>query len=51
MRKDHYKWNLIEIKHPLKKLKKEHLVELILETFILVLIENGRKSHRQNSMN
>ena len=35
MKKVHHKWNLIQMKHPLKLLKnKVHLVERILETFI-----------------
>ena len=33
------------------KIIKEHLVELILETFIHVLIENCAITHGKNSMN
>ena len=32
----------------LKSLKKVHLEELILETFILVLMVNGVENHRKN---
>ena len=33
MKKGHYKLNLIQIKHLLKQLNKEHFVESILETY------------------
>ena len=36
-------WISVQIKHLLKQLKKEHLEELILEIFILVLMINGIK--------
>ena len=41
----------IQIKHPLKELKKEHLVEFILDTFTQVLMENGTELHGKSSMN
>ena len=37
-------------KTPIKSIKKVHLEELILETFILVLMVNGLKSHGKNLM-
>ena len=49
--KVYYKCNLIQIKHLLKELKKESLVELILEAFTQVLIENGTEIHGKNLMN
>ena len=36
---------MVQIKHLLKWLKKVHLVEHILETFILVLMKSGTKIH------
>ena len=41
-------WVLVQIKHPFNSLKNVHLEELILETFILVLIVNGTESRRKN---
>ena len=41
----------IQIKHPLKELKKEHLVEFILDTFTQVLMESGTELHGKSSMN
>ena len=38
-----YKWNLVQIKHPLTWLKKVHLKEQVLDTFILVLMESSKK--------
>ena len=40
--------NFSQKKHQLKYEKKVHLVVLILETFILVLMENGTKIHGKN---
>ena len=40
-----YKWILVQIKRRLKRLKKAHLEEHILETFILVLMESSVESH------
>ena len=41
----------IQIKHPLKELKKDHLVEFILDTFTQVLMESGTELHGKSSMN
>ena len=40
-----YKWILVQTKRLLKWLKKAHLDELILETFILVLMESSTEYH------
>ena len=45
-----YKSISIQIKHLLKQVKKAHLEEPILETFILVLMVNGRKGRGKNLM-
>ena len=37
-------------KTPVEIIKKVHLEELILETFILVLMVNGTKNHGKNLM-
>ena len=43
-------WILVQIKHLFKYLMNVHLEELILETFILVLMVNGIESHGNNLM-
>ena len=37
-------------KRPVEVIKKVHLEELILETFILILVVNGMESNGKNSM-
>ena len=41
----------MRIKHLLKQLKKAYLDKHILETFILVPMENGTESHGKNLIN
>ena len=45
-----YKWILVQIKRLLKQLKKARLEVLILERFILVLMESGTENHGNNSI-
>ena len=45
-----YKWILVQIRRLLKWLEKVHLEVLIIETFILVLLEIGTKNHGKNSI-
>ena len=43
-------WILVQIKNQLKYLKELHSEELVLETFILVLMVNGTEKHEKNLM-